>query len=55
MKQTIRILIADDHAVVRRGLRSILQLEKDFLIAGEASNGTEAVEMARPILLAKHY
>ena len=47
MKQPIRILIADDHAVVRRGLRSILQLEKDFQIVGEASNGTETLEMAR--------
>ena len=47
MKQSIRILIADDHAVVRRGLRSILQIEKDFQIVGEASNGIEAVEMAR--------
>ncbi len=47
MKQTIRILIADDHAVVRRGLRSILQIEKDFEIVGEASDGTEAVEKAR--------
>ena len=43
----IRILIADDHAVVRRGLRSILQLERDFQIVGEASNGAEAVEKAR--------
>ena len=49
MKQSIRILIADDHAVVRRGLRSILQIEKDFQIIGEASNGTEAVKMAREL------
>jgi len=49
MKQPIRILIADDHAVVRRGLRSILQIEKDFQIVGEASNGTEAVKMAREL------
>lgn len=49
MKQSIRILIADDHAVVRRGLRSILQIEKDFQIVGEASNGTEAVKMARDL------
>ena len=49
MKQSIRILIADDHAVVRRGLRSILQIEKDFQIVGEASNGTEAVKMAREL------
>ena len=47
MKPSIRILIADDHAVVRRGLRSILQIEKDFQIIGEASNGSETVEMAR--------
>ena len=45
--KTIHILIADDHAVVRRGLRSILQIEKDFQIVGEAANGIEAVEMAR--------
>lgn len=45
--KTIRILIADDHAVVRRGLRSILQIEKDFLVVGEASNGNETVEMTR--------
>ena len=47
MKQSIHILIADDHAVVRRGLRSILQLEKDFQIVGEASNGTETVALAK--------
>lgn len=49
MKQPIRILIADDHAVVRRGIRSILQIEKDFQIAGEAASGAEAVEMARQL------
>ena len=47
MKQSIRILIADDHAIVRRRLHSILQIEKDFTVVGEASNGAEAVEMAR--------
>ena len=45
--KSIRILIADDHAVVRRGLRSILQIEKDFQIVGEASNGTETVALAK--------
>lgn len=49
MKQPIRILIADDHAVVRRGLCSILQIEKDFHVVGEASSGAEAVEMARQL------
>ena len=47
--KTIRILIADDHAVVRRGLRSILQIEKDFQVVGEAANGTETVEKARQL------
>jgi DNA-binding NarL/FixJ family response regulator len=47
--KTIRILIADDHAVVRRGLRSILQIEKDFQIVGEAANGTETVGKARQL------
>lgn len=40
-------MIADDHAVVRRGLRSILQIEKDFQVVGEAANGAEVVEMAK--------
>ena len=44
MKKPIRILIADDHAVVRRGLLSLIQTEKDLLVIGEASNGIEAVE-----------
>ena len=44
--KTIRILIADDHAVVRRGLRSILQIEKDFQVAGEAADGAETVAIA---------
>ena len=44
MKKPLRILIADDHAVVRRGLRSLIQTEKDLLVIGEASNGIEAVE-----------
>ena len=44
MKKPIRILIADDNAVVRRGLRSLIQTEKDLLVIGEASNGIEAVE-----------
>ena len=44
MKKPRRSLIADDHAVVRRGLRSLIQTEKDLLVIGEASNGIEAVE-----------
>ncbi len=43
----LRILIVDDHAVVRRGVRSLLESEKGFEITGEASTGREAVDMAR--------
>jgi two-component system, NarL family, response regulator YdfI len=42
----IRILIADDHMVVREGLRTILSVEDDFEIVGEASDGRAAVEQA---------
>jgi DNA-binding NarL/FixJ family response regulator len=43
---TIRVLIADDHHVVRRGLVFFLKTQKDIEIIGEAKNGKEAVEMA---------
>lgn len=42
----IKILIADDHAVVRRGLAMVLSLEDDFTVVGEAENGKEALELA---------
>lgn len=45
----IRILIADDHAVVRKGLVMVLRLEPDFEIVGEAENGKEAVDLARKL------
>lgn len=41
---TIRILLVDDHQVVREGLRRMLELEPDLKIVGEASNGKEALE-----------
>jgi DNA-binding NarL/FixJ family response regulator len=43
----LRILIVDDHAVVRRGVRSLLESEEGFKISGEAATGREAVDMAR--------
>jgi two-component system invasion response regulator UvrY len=43
----IRALIADDHAVVRQGLRQILLETSDMVVTGEASNGPEALERAR--------
>ncbi|KAA9379747.1 response regulator transcription factor [Microbispora cellulosiformans] len=42
-----RILLADDHALVRRGLRLILDAEPDLTVVAEASDGAEAVEAAR--------
>ncbi len=45
----IRILIADDHAVVRQGLRMFLTLDEEFEIIGEATNGAEAVSLAREL------
>lgn len=46
---SIRLLIADDHALVRSGLRSMLQREPDIEIVGEACNGREAVELCRSL------
>ncbi len=46
MSENIRILIADDHAVVRRGLRALIDTEPDMEVVGEASDGVEAVELA---------
>jgi DNA-binding NarL/FixJ family response regulator len=42
----IRILVADDHAVLRAGLRALLNAEPDMEVIGEAANGREAVERA---------
>lgn len=42
----IRILLADDHAVVRRGLRMVLDAQPDLEVVAEASDGAEAVERA---------
>jgi two-component system response regulator NreC len=42
----IRILLADDHAVLRAGLRALLNAEPDMEVVGEAANGREAVERA---------
>ncbi len=42
----ITVLLADDHTVVREGLRLLLEIEGDFEIVGEAANGLQAVEMA---------
>jgi len=46
MAETIRVLIADDHAVVRQGLRAFLELQEGIEVVGEAADGQEAVEAA---------
>lgn len=45
--KVLRILLADDHAMVRQGLRSILDGYRDISVVGEAADGEEVVEMAR--------
>jgi two-component system, NarL family, response regulator LiaR len=45
----IRVLIADDHGIVRQGLRMYLSSDPDLEIVGEARNGAEAVELAREL------
>jgi NarL family two-component system response regulator LiaR len=46
----IRVLIVDDHAVVRQGLRTFLELQADIEVIGEASDGLEAVAQAQRFL-----
>lgn len=45
----IRVLIADDHAVVRQGLKMFLALDEEIEVAGEAENGAEAVDRTREL------
>ncbi len=47
MMKKVRILIADDHNVVRGGLRILLSAERDFEIVGEAETGSKAIAMAK--------
>lgn len=49
MSPKLRLLLADDHVVVRSGLRMLLQAREDIEIVGEAENGREAVEKVRAL------
>jgi two-component system invasion response regulator UvrY len=44
---TIRIIIADDHAIVREGLKQILADSKDIIVTGDAENGVDAIKLVR--------
>ena len=46
----IRILLADDHALFRRGVASLLATERDFAVVGEALDGRQALEMSRELV-----
>ena len=47
MKNRINVLIADDHSLLRQGLKQILELEDDIAVVAQASDGSEAVEMTK--------
>ncbi len=54
MTGPIRILVADDHPIVRDGLRAVLETQSDFVVVGEAANGPEVLEQVvglRPDIL----
>ena len=46
MTEPYKILLIDDHPLMRKGMRQILELETDFVVVGEASNGSEGVAQA---------
>src|SRR6185295_65509 len=46
-KEKIKVLIADDHTILRHGLRRILEAEPDIEVVGEAATGSEAVKRAK--------
>jgi two-component system nitrate/nitrite response regulator NarL len=48
-RQKIRILLADDHAIFRRGLKNMLNDERDFHVVGEAANGDEALKLVEQL------
>lgn len=49
MDRTIQVVIADDHPILRDGLRKLLEAEHDFAVVGEAFNGHEALEVTRRV------
>nr|MDQ3323556.1 response regulator transcription factor [Acidobacteriota bacterium] len=45
MKDEVKIVIADDHPIVRQGLRQMIEAEKNFTIVGEAGDGEDALQL----------
>jgi DNA-binding NarL/FixJ family response regulator len=43
----IRVLVVDDHAILRDGIRSLLESQEDITVIGEAENGAEAIESVK--------
>jgi len=48
--EKIRVLLADDHTVVRQGLKALLEAEQDIAVVGEANTGREAVQLTKKLL-----
>ena len=46
----IRVLVVDDHAILRDGIRSLLESQEDIIVVGEAENGADAIEIVRKVL-----
>ena len=49
MPRPIRVLVADDHTIVRSGIRHVLESEEEFQVVGEAGNGADAVSLAEEL------
>src|SRR2546430_7185456 len=49
MRDRVSVLLVDDHALVRRGFRRILEDERDITVVGEASDGAEAIRLAQEL------
>jgi DNA-binding NarL/FixJ family response regulator len=47
--EKVKVLIVDDHAIVREGLKAVLQIDAGLQVVGEASNGKQAIQMARSL------
>ena len=46
---SVKVLLADDHPIVRQGLRNLINSEQDFMVIGEASDGLRAIELVNQL------